>query len=177
MESLEELLGRLRQHTDWVDHGRIVKVILALGEPAVPRLIEALGEEDGFVRAGAAEALGEIGDRRAVEPLIAALALPADSEEAEHVEACVQIVVALGRLGDSRAIAPLIKWLPDFLPEPVGGFCVSWYLIEALGLLNAVEAEPLIRPLIDHPDVNVRKDAIRALKRLRPTDDQEPLRS
>ena len=164
---VEELLAHLRHHTNWVEHGRDVREIAALGNSIVPRLIDALGEDSGFVRAGVAEALGEIGDVHAVEPLVRALDLPAESEEGEHVEACVQIVSALGRLGDARAIAPLIRWLPAFLdPVPVGGWCVSWYLIEALGVLNAIEAAPLLAPLISHPDVDVRKSAASALRRL-----------
>ena len=57
--------------------------------------------------------------------------------------------------------------LPAFLDPPLaGGFCVSWYLIEALGLLEAAEAEPLLQPLVDHPDIDVRKSAIATLKRI-----------
>ncbi|MCD6215119.1 MAG: HEAT repeat domain-containing protein, partial [Candidatus Desulfofervidus sp.] len=44
-----------------------------LGEPAVEPLINALKDEASSVRWGAAGALGEIGDERAVEPLINAL--------------------------------------------------------------------------------------------------------
>ena len=36
-------------------------------------MIKALGDEDKDTREGAAEALGKIGDKRAVEPLIEAL--------------------------------------------------------------------------------------------------------
>ena len=167
MGEAEAWIEELRRTTDWVEHGRIVQAVATLGEPAVPPLIEALRDGDGYVRSGAAEALGKIGDRRAVEPLIAALAPPEDSEDGEHVEACVQIVTALGLLGDARAIAPLVHWLPAFLdPPPAGGFCVSWYLIEALGVLRAVEAEPLLQPLVDHPDIDVRKSAVIARQRI-----------
>ena len=41
----------------------------------VKELIRALGNSDWYVRASAACALGEIGDARAVEPLIKALGL------------------------------------------------------------------------------------------------------
>jgi HEAT repeat protein len=167
MGEAESWIEELRRTTHWVEHGRIVRTIAALGEPAVPLLLEALRDENGYVRSGAAEALGRIGDRRAVEPLIAALALPEDSEDGEHVEACAQVVTALGLLDDSRAIPPLIHWLPAFLdPPPAGGFCVSWYLIEALGSLKAVEAEPLLQPLVHHPDIDVRKSAVIALERI-----------
>ena len=43
------------------------------GEPAVELLIEALKDEDWYIRMKAADVLGNTGDKRAVEPLIAIL--------------------------------------------------------------------------------------------------------
>lgn len=53
-----------------------------------------------------AEALGKLGDTRAVEPLIAAL----QDEDVELRRAAAQ---ALGEIGDSRAVEPLIAALRD----------------------------------------------------------------
>jgi bilin biosynthesis protein len=44
-----------------------------IGAPAVPALIQALGDSDRDVRRAAAEALGKLGDPQAVSPLIQAL--------------------------------------------------------------------------------------------------------
>ncbi|MBU7044984.1 MAG: HEAT repeat domain-containing protein [Theionarchaea archaeon] len=44
-----------------------------IGEPAVESLIEALNDDNERVRLVALNAFGYIGDRRAVEPLIAIL--------------------------------------------------------------------------------------------------------
>ena len=50
-----------------------VNALVRIGKAAVEPLIEAFGHEYYGVRRGAAEALGRIGDARAVEPLIKAL--------------------------------------------------------------------------------------------------------
>jgi HEAT repeat protein len=63
--------------------------------------IAALKDRDWQVRSNAAEALGKLGDARAVEPLIASLK---DQEAPVQVEAAV----ALGKLGDMRAVQPLV---------------------------------------------------------------------
>jgi HEAT repeat protein len=45
-----------------------------IGDPqALPALLEALKDENGYVRRAAAEALGEIGDPQAVPALLEAL--------------------------------------------------------------------------------------------------------
>src|SRR5262249_49126693 len=63
-------------------------------------------DEDPRVGEVATCALGELGDNRAVEPLIAYL---------EHAESCRRssAVRALGRLGDARAAGPLLLCLHD----------------------------------------------------------------
>jgi len=56
----------------------------------------------------ATEALGRIGDRRAVEPLIRVLS-NADS----HVRESAAAAEALGRIGSDRAVEPLKRTLND----------------------------------------------------------------
>lgn len=60
----------------------------------------ALGDEDGWVRSGAAFALGVLGDERVVGPLVRAL-------EDWHPHVRWSAVVALGKLGDERAVPAL----------------------------------------------------------------------
>jgi HEAT repeat protein len=74
-----------------------------IGEPALVPLIDALQKQtdhphDARRRYWVADALGIFGDRRAVEPLIAALADP---------EIRAGAAEALGRLGDPQALEPL----------------------------------------------------------------------
>jgi len=79
-EQVCEILGRLNwrpKHDEdaawyWVTKGNIDKCV-AIGSPAVPPLIATLEHGSDRMRCVAAAALGEIGDPRAVEPLVAAL--------------------------------------------------------------------------------------------------------
>ncbi len=70
---------------------------------AVSLLIELLNDEDEGVKATAAWALGNIGDKRAVEPIIALIG-NMDNENSGYA-------TALGLLGDARAFEPLLALL------------------------------------------------------------------
>ena len=71
----------------------------------VKGLIKALGyQEDDEIRSRAAAALGEIGDTRAVEPLIAAL-------KDSRYSVGQQAALALGSMRDARAVMALIGTL------------------------------------------------------------------
>ncbi len=63
-----------------------------------PALIKMLKGHDRCASSNAAAELGKRGDRRAVEPLIAAL---------QNDDAKLAAVIALGKLGDERALQPL----------------------------------------------------------------------
>ncbi len=73
----------------------------ALGEArsltGVPELIAALTDDDGNVRLLAASALGKIGDRQAVKPLMGLLARETQPQVRQYA------VKALGAIGDERA--------------------------------------------------------------------------
>ena len=80
--------------------------LVEIGEPIVEPLIQALNDESEDVRLRAAEALGKIGDTRAVEPLIQAL-------KDKRVSVQMNTAEALGKMGDERAVKPLIQALKD----------------------------------------------------------------
>ncbi len=73
----------------------------AMGEPAVLPLIEGLKDPDDAARYNAAKCLGEIGDARAVEPLVACM----QDCESNGWFAIGQLgaIRALAKMGDSRA--------------------------------------------------------------------------
>ena len=73
-------------------------------------LVGALGCPQAAVRDAAVTALGDLGDARAVGPLIAML-----RDEASYVR--LDAVEALGKLGDARAIGPLEAVLADEYEE------------------------------------------------------------
>ena len=90
------------------------KSILALGKigtPAVKPLLNAFETDEWQVRGRVAEVLGNIGDERAVEPLIFSLHNKKYKNQNKYVRG--RIVEALGKIGDERAVDSLIRSLDD----------------------------------------------------------------
>jgi HEAT repeat protein len=93
--------------------------------------------EDWQVRAIAAATLGNIGDAKAVDPLIEALK-DADDDVRERA------AEALGKIGDAKAVDPLIEALKDASGE------VRWRAARALVEIGDAKAvDPLIEALHD----------------------------
>jgi len=130
----------------------------------VKSLIEALGYKDevALVRWGVVEALGEIGDDRAVEPLIKAL----KDEDVRMV-----VLWALGNIGDERAVKPLIEVLKG---DGTPNYSVIWRATDALVTIGEPAVEPLILALKDE-DVVVRDVAASALGKIGDGRAVEPL--
>ncbi|MEH1955971.1 HEAT repeat domain-containing protein [Nostoc sp.] len=139
---------------------------------AVTGLIKALEDEadrtpeGGYpLRRNAARALGKLGDRQAVSPLIGCL----DCSDFYVREAAAQ---SLEMLGDPVCIPALIELLkvglqgehliskqPD-LSQPYEA------ILEALGALRATECIPLVKPFLEHPIELVQYAAARAMYQL-----------
>lgn len=110
-ERISEILNRLRDSEDTVALGEALTGVsmdlIALGRPAVPELLDALEDDLWVVREAAAQALGIIGDMRAIEPLL---------HKAKHDrdmgvrESCIK---ALGEFGDSRSVDVLVAAVED----------------------------------------------------------------
>ncbi len=106
------------------------------------------------VRQSAAEALGKIGDARAVEALIARLA-DADSDLRKFA------AIDLGKIGDARAVEPLIARLADWKGD------VRKHAAEALGNIGDSRAvEPLSARLADRRSY-VRRAAAESLAKIK----------
>ena len=139
---------------------------------AIAALLEALEDEtdrtpDGGypLRRNAATALGKLGDRACVSPLIQCL----ECEDYYVRESAAQ---ALEMLGDAAAIPGLIKLLDGGVQAaqsfPGKPHLVQPYeaIIEALGTLQAKEAIALIEPFLDHFVEKVQYAAARAMYQL-----------
>jgi HEAT repeat protein len=123
------------------------------GADDVEALIDVLLKDTMAVQAAAAEALGWIGDSRAIAPLF--LFLEDANDQLREVA-----VEALGRIGDERAVEPVIQALGD--PAE----WVRRAAAEALGQLGDRRAiEPLSKALHDE-DTMVQDAAFDALKKL-----------
>jgi HEAT repeat protein len=135
---------------------RLVEAFGAAGAPAVPALIQALGDSGWNVRRAAAEALGKLGDPQAVPALIQALG---DSDSAVRAVSAE----ALGAIGDPQAVPALIVALGDW---------GDWWsenvrraAAEALVRIGAPAVPALIQALGDRSE-NVRRAAAEALVRI-----------
>lgn len=136
------------------------------------------------------DALGEIGDQRAIGPILAILAGRSDESDRETKWHAAH---ALGQLGDLSAIAPLIRTLqdPDLTVRAAVAHALAelgdwravqplvdrlalergWEtrcaLVEALGVLGDPRAVPALIPLVEDPDDGFRIRVIWALGLLR----------
>jgi len=155
-------------------------------------LIRLLHHSDPDVQYEAAGALGDIGDPRAVEPLIAALkndefsgvrwiaaealcklGAPAvdpliGALQHHNDDVRWKAAVALGEIGDPRAVEPLIALLCD------EDRFVKGRAAHALGLIGEAAVIPLIRALREG-DGNLRWGSAIALGKIRDTRAIEPL--
>ena len=119
----------------------------------VEREIERLRSGNPKERDEAAYHLGELGDKRAVEPLIAAL-------KDEDIDVRCEAAEALGFIGDKRAVEHLLPLLKHENPG------LRWETAEALGNIGDKRAlEPLIALLRDE-DSGVRLEAAEALGKM-----------
>lgn len=99
-------------------HRTAERMIEKLGPVAADELLRALKESrEPYVCAFAAAALGDLADRRAVDPLLTALRRSAAELKAGrklgNAEALESIVGALGKLGDARAVDPIRECVQD----------------------------------------------------------------
>jgi HEAT repeat protein len=143
------------------------------------------------VQVSVAYALGEIGDAKAVEPLIQKLGDPLQDIQKAAEEALAKIgkpavdpliktlkdanmlrragaARAIGHIRDERAVQPLIQALRD---KNLG---VQWNATEALGKMGVSAVEPLIQALRDE-NYDVRAGAAWALGEIRDRRAVEPL--
>lgn len=132
--------------------------LVKMGSPAVDALIAAMKDPDPDVRWNAANALGDIKDARAVEPLIAALQVKDLQWHAAY---------SLGKIKDPRAVEPLIAALKNNDPEfreqaahSLGQLKDQRAIAPLIAVLNA---PALTDPALIDADRKVRNAAANAL--------------
>jgi len=126
-----------------------------LFRPATIESLQADQDVEGLIAAlnrnlracqAAAEALGQIGDEQALDPLVAIL---------ESSDVHKSVARALGQIGDAQVVGPLVSALDD-IPQVAA---------EALAEIGAPSVEPLISAL-HTKDLKVRWAAAEALGRV-----------
>ncbi|MFW9996720.1 MAG: HEAT repeat domain-containing protein [Candidatus Odinarchaeota archaeon] len=119
----------------------VVESLVKLGGIAVIPLLKALKSDNRYTCWCSTEALGKIGDKRAVKPLIQVLL--------ENSDWTIRLrsAIALGTIGDKRAVKPLITALEDDAPG------VRTRAVEALAKIDDPRVmEPLINALTDEDE-------------------------
>jgi HEAT repeat protein len=126
----------------------VVEAFVRFGSSAVPLLIDQLSTGEPDARRAAIVALGRIGDRRAVEPLIGLL-------NEQDRELRVAVASALARLGDTRAFEPLLPMLGD------SDVAVRQAVVGALNSIGHADMASRVCELLDHPDPLLRESAVK----------------
>jgi len=131
----------------------IASALGKIGDPAAAEALAGVMNEDEVMRKAASYGLAQIGDARAIGPLVACLA---EQEWGTRVKA----VHALGELGGALVVEPLLTALQDRDP------LVRWEAAEALGKVGDVRAiGPLQRAQHD-VHVGVQQAAAQALRKI-----------
>jgi HEAT repeat protein len=133
-QEIEKLINALRNE-NWDSHILILDELIKIGEPAVFQLIEVLKDSSQVVRQYAIFALGEIKDRRAVEPLIEMLL-----NEGDYTAA-----IALEKIGDERAIKPFIEAI-----ELYRGCGIEVYILFLLKEFNEAVKEATLKIIAEY---------------------------
>lgn len=191
--SIPTLISVLRE--DNSDVGREVAIALGrVGKSVIDLLIEFLQDKEPRVRRGAAIALEELGESRAVDGLIVAL-----QDTDWHV--CLCSVQALSKIGDTRAVDPLIKafkhceeslvreeiadalgtlgdiralqFLIDATRDPAR--FVRKHVATALGKIGDRRAIEFLKPLLSDHEIYVREAATWAIKKIEEKTTQEQM--
>jgi HEAT repeat protein len=171
------------------------KVLKKMGALAVEPLNRALNNSDETIRTAAARILGDIGDRRAVDPLIEALqdASPAVRDAAieslSQFNAFEPLVRALGhshdstahtaalhlQQGGSNAMEPVLAALDETEKQ------VRLAAVKILGEIGDARVTDRLGALLQEQDADIRMHAVASLCKLKAVghliaalDDQEP---
>jgi len=120
--------------------------LAAIGESAMPALLESLIHPDWLVRLHAVEALGKTRSREAVEPLLKVLFNDEDSAVREDT------LRALGLIGDPRAV----KYLFTAMNDPAHRVLA----IEALGHIGDRRAVPVLIQVVKGTNSPVRSRTV-----------------
>ena len=143
--AVQPLLQLLRDESS-VLRGQAASSLARLGSLAIPGLISSLKDSRPSVRQLAASALGDIGSKEAVAPLIDLVNTDQSGARAEAIE-------ALGKIGDPQAVTPILGVLRT------GSVAVRKRAIGALGRFNDPRSIEALTTALSDQNEEVRQAA------------------
>jgi len=163
-DRLDDLFRKLEKH-DWAENRKTAEALAELGQGAFSHLLNALKSEDGYVRNGAAVALGKIGNKEATPALLQALRWRDERiyEDDEDSEARVSAARALGALRDGAACTALINLLEE---GSVREGNLKSYIIDALGEIGDTSAIPTLARMTEDQNSETQLSACAALGKM-----------
>ena len=148
-------LVRILGDNDSVVRSQAIDALGAMGRPASQALIQVLENGSELMKQGAAEALGEIKEERAIEPLIVSFQIKDMRKIA---------VQALANINSSRAVEPFIQLLQDHNQTSDMRADAAW----AIGEMGDAKAnEALLQAMSANEDNDVKINAAMALKKVK----------
>lgn len=136
-QSIEPLIPLMQDKVKAVRE-EVTAALAAIGDAAIPSLLEALTHTEWLVRLHAVEALGKTRSPAAVEPLLSILFNDQDAAIREDT------IRALGLIGDSRAL----EFLQVALKEPG----LRPLAVEAMGQIGDRSAVPVLIRVLEGED-------------------------
>jgi HEAT repeat protein len=158
LDALLTILGET--HHDFARLNAAIQVLVRTGADVVAALVELLGSPDPDVRCYVALALGERGDLRAADALVAALEDPQENVVLHAIE-------ALGRLRTAAAVDRLIEFVDS------RRFAYAFSALTALAAIGDERIAGRLPPLLGDP--LLQAPAVEALGALGDRDSVEPL--
>ena len=194
-ETIRYLIGVLKDENENARRAA-VEVLNEVGDAkSVKHLLEAIKDSDWWVRSRAADALGRIGGRRVIDAVLqlvrdqdedirrAAIEILNQTKDPRAVDSLVQAtrdpdwwvseraVDALAEIGSKRAVPRLVEMLRG------GNAKMLPVVVRALGKLGDGQVVGVLTPLLEHPEREVRVEAMQALATIADPASAETLRT
>ena len=135
-----------------------MSALISIGSPAVEPLIAVCkNNENSVVRKYAVEALGNIKDARAIEPLMAALKDRKTLVREYANKALMQIIEGLKERQDDKQLIGMLKY---------EGATTQMAVIDALGDIPKTRVAENLVPFLGDRDSYIRKNAAESLKKI-----------
>lgn len=157
------LIAELRAKKD--PENPVTRKLAEIGESAIPSLIVALGDEDGFVSVGATTALTYMAvdtSDKGKQAAAKAFAAVAKTLKDGNPTARTQAAEILGIVSDKKGAQPLIGALSD--SEAKVRERAAWALANLNRFSKDKDAVPALTKALNDPDEKVRKNAKWALE-------------